>query len=196
MSTEDLGGRLPLVDVNDLQQNQRDLLSYLEDSKFPWADQSGFRSRLPDGRAIGPFNVYLHSPEMGRAFNVWVDAESAHSTLSAQVRQVVILTVGAGWHAAYEVYAHTAVARSAQVDEHIIDAIVAGSEPSAASPQIVTAWRFTNELVAHRSVSAQTYQDAKAIFGDRDLVDMIHLIGLYLATSALLNAFDIPAPEQ
>jgi 4-carboxymuconolactone decarboxylase len=33
------------------------------------------------------------------------------------------------------------------------------------------------------------------VFGQRGVIDMVHLIGIYLATSALLNAFEIPAPD-
>ena len=40
--------------------------------------------------------------------NGWVDAFDEYSKLSPEVRQVVILTVGTYWNAAYELYAHTA----------------------------------------------------------------------------------------
>lgn len=195
MADEQFGGRLPLVDIASLDPAQKEMLDYLEANKFPWARQSGFQSRLPDGRVIGPFNVFLHSPEMGLAFNRWVDAESAHTTLPPDVRQVIILTVGVAWSAAYEVYAHLAVARKAGVNEATIDAISRGHEPGHASGSVVAAWRFTHQLVTTRSLTAPVYDAAKAAFGDRGLVDMIHLIGLYLATSALLNAFEVPAPR-
>ncbi len=77
--------------------------------------------------------------------------------------------------------------------EAAIEAIRAGHEPAMASDATKIAWRFTRELVATRSVHASLYQAAKTVFGERGLVDMIHLIGIYLATSVLLNAFDVPA---
>lgn len=195
MTDSEFGGRLPLVDTTKLDHAQKEVLEYLEASKFPWAEESGFQSRLDDGRLIGPFNVFLHSPEMGRAFNVWVDAESAHTTLPPDVRQVVILTVGSAWRASYEIYAHVAVARTVGVDEVTIEAIREGREPEDASGAIIAAWRFTRELVEARSISSSVYRAAQTVFGDRGLVDMINLVGLYLATSALLNAFEVPAPE-
>lgn len=38
------------------------------------------------------------------------------------------------------------------------------------------------------------YAEAEAVFGTRGLLDVINLIGVFLAMSALLNAFAIPAP--
>ena len=32
-------------------------------------------------------------------------------------------------------------------------------------------------------------------FGRDGVLDIVHLVGMYLATSALLNAFRVPAPE-
>ncbi|MEJ0052048.1 MAG: carboxymuconolactone decarboxylase family protein [Methylovirgula sp.] len=193
---EALGGRLPLIDVAQLDPNQRQLLDYLEASKFPWAEKSGFRSRLSDGRLIGPFNVFLFSPQMARAFNAWVDAESACTSLAEDVRQIVILTIGVVWRADYEIYAHLAVARSAGVDEATLSAIQEKKDPEAAPDAIRIAWQFTHQLVETHGVENNLYRQATAMFGEHGLVDMLNLIGLYLSTSALLNAFAVPAPQS
>jgi 4-carboxymuconolactone decarboxylase len=190
-----LGGRLPLVNVAELDPAQYEMLAYLEATKLPWAKESGFKACLPNGSLIGPFNAFLHSPQIGRSYMAWVDAESSQTSLAPDVRQVVILTVGVAWHAAYEIYAHIAVARKAGVDEATIDAVRLGQEPVGAPNAVITAWRFTRELVETQSVSSAVYQTAVTIFGDRGLVDMVHLIGQYLATCALLNAFEVPVPE-
>lgn len=196
MNDNALGGRLPLVDVSHLEPAQQDMLDYLEAKMFPWAEKSGFKARLDDGRAIGPFNGFLSNPELGRGFNAWCDAESEHSSLAPDVRQVVILTVAAAWRAQYEIYAHIAVARTAGVDEAIITAVCAGQEPPNASPAIAAAWRLTSELVDTKAVSAPIYDAAKSIFGDHGIVDMLHLIGIYLAGAALMNALEVPAPDR
>ena len=45
-----------------------------------------------------------------------------------------------------------------------------------------------------RAVDDATYRTALEAFGQDGVLDMVHLIGMYLATSAVLNAFEIPAP--
>jgi 4-carboxymuconolactone decarboxylase len=57
-----------------------------------------------------------------------------------------------------------------------------------------TAHRFADELVRTHRVADATYAAAEVAFGRDGVLDMVHLVGMYLATSALLNAFEIPAP--
>lgn len=193
-SEEQLGGRLALLDIKGLGDEQRRLVEYLEQTRLRWASASGFEARLADGRLIGPFNVFLYSPEMAQAFNEWADVESADSTLASQTREVVILTVGAAWHADYELYAHSAAARTAGVDDETIDAILAGEEPVRASGAVRTAWQFTHELVTRHAVPDAVYSVARSTFGERGLADMLNLIGIYLNVCAQLNAFQVPVP--
>jgi 4-carboxymuconolactone decarboxylase len=46
----------------------------------------------------------------------------------------------------------------------------------------------------HR-VAAETYARAEQALGRRGLVDMVLLIGLYLTTCSIINAFEVPAPQ-
>jgi len=192
--TDRFGGRLSLIRPSDLSGPQQGLYAYLELSKLPWAEAAGFQARLADGRLIGPFNVFLHAPEMSRAFNAWIDAEAKHSTLTKPARQTVILAVGVAWRAAYEVYAHAAVARQDGLDAECIRCILGGQRHGRASPDIQAAWAFSNALARDRAVPRSLYDDAVRCLGEQGVVDMVNLVGLYLATCALLNAFDIPAP--
>ncbi len=72
-----------------------------------------------------------------------------------------------------------------------IGTIKAGREPADLPGPQATAYRFTHALVTRQQVPDDLYQSAVAAFG---VVDMIHLIGHYLTTSALLAAFAVPAP--
>ena len=190
-----LGGRLPLLRPPDLNVEQQKLYKYLEDSKITWANTSGFQAELPDGRLIGPFNAFLYSPQLGRGFNEWIDAETQYTSLPAPVRQLIVLTVGAAWQAAYEVYAHTAVGRAAGLSAAVMKAIKQGQEPAGLPAPEAAVYRFTQALVTQQQVPDDRYRAAVAAFGPGGVVDMVHLIGQYLATSALLNAFAVPAPK-
>ena len=193
---ETLGGRLTLLRASALQGPQRELYDHLLTSEIRWAQGSGFEAELPDGRLIGPFNVALYTPEMSRAFFAWGSAQTQHTSLSNEVRQVVILTVGSAWRAAYEVYAHEAVGRKAGLSDRSVADIVAGRDPGGLSPEAFTAYRFTHALVTKQAVSDELYEETHSTFGEQKLVEMVHLTGQYLAVSALLNAFRVPAPRS
>jgi len=191
----DWGGRLPLLDPASLGEDQRRRYDTLVETSVPWAERAGFRARLDDGRLIGPFNGFLHAPELATGYARWIAAETKYTSLTPQLREVVILTVGVAWEAAYEIYAHVAVARSVGLDERVIDAIRAGTTTDDFTAEQAAAHDYTRELAPDRRVDDATYRRAVDVLGRRSVIDMTHLAGIYLATSALLNAFEVPAPE-
>jgi 4-carboxymuconolactone decarboxylase len=46
------------------------------------------------------------------------------------------------------------------------------------------------------AVDPDLYEEAEATFGRTGLIDLVYLIGMYLFTCAMLNAFEIPAPSE
>ena len=129
MAEDQLGGRLPLLDTDTLDDEQRELVDYLTRTFVPWASTTGFRSRNPDGTFIGPFNALLRSPALAGQFLQFQTSEQQHTSLSDRVRQVVILAVGAVWAADYELYAHSAVARHHGIPDDTVRSLAAGTAP-------------------------------------------------------------------
>ena len=186
--------RLPLLMPGDLNSEQKKVYDRMMTDQVPWATKSGFEAATPDGRLLGPFNALLYAPEVGQAYLDYFTAEKKNTSLTERVHEVVILTVGAAWNSAYELYAHEAVARSVGLPEDAIKALAAGQVPSGLSEQEESAYLFTRQLAAEHRVDPQTHTRAKAAFGDKGLVDIALLVGLYLTTCAALNAFKVPVP--
>lgn len=191
---EDWGGRLPRNESIDLDDDQRAAVSEIHERAAVWAERSGFAPTDDAGGLIGPFNAFALRPGQGRAFSGWVANDQRTSSLPRAIREVVILTVGVAWDADYEIYAHVAVGRAVGLSETVIDGIRSGSTEGFAADELA-AHRFTAELVRDHRVADETYAAALESFGRDGVLDMVHLIGMYLATSALLNAFEVPAPE-
>ena len=191
---ENWGGRLPLVRTGPLRDEQLAWEAELRSEVVPWARRSGVHAATVEGDLIGPFNAFVHQPVPGRAFMAWVRADQAQSSLSAAVREIVVLTVGVAWQSEYEIYVHSALARDAGVPEPVIAAVLAGEPAEQFSAAEAAAYRFADELVRTRRVCDETYRLALDAIGRTGVLDLVHLIGIYLATSALLNAFLVPAP--
>lgn len=193
---EQWGGRLPLARTGPLDRDQRALRDELLSEIEPWARRSGFSAATQEGDLIGPFNAFVHRPGPGKMYLDWVRADENRSVLAAPLREIIILTIGVAWKSDYEIYAHTAAARHVGVAETVIAALLDGKPADQFSTAEIAVHRFTVELVDARSVSDDTYQLALDAVGQTGVLDMVNLIGMYLATSALLNAFQIPAPPE
>ena len=90
------------------------------------------------------------------------------------------------------------MARTVGLSETVIAGLLGSGETDGSTddwaPDELAAHRFTDELVRTHRVSDATYAAAEEAFGRDGVLDMVHLTGMYLATSALLNAFEVPAP--
>ena len=198
MSTDradDLGGRLPLADPATLNPEQRALFDRVITRIVPWANDAGFQATAADGRLIGPFNPALLNPAVTASLLDLHVTERANTSLSARVREVVILAVGAVWRADYELYAHVALARSAGLPEDAARMIAAGEEPAGLSDQEALAQRLTLQLSANHRIDETLYRQAEDAFGAQGLIDIAFLIGIYHAVCATLTMFAIPAPK-
>lgn len=191
-----LGGRLPLADPADFGVAQRELFEKMTTTVVPWADETGFRSTTDDGRFIGPFNPALLNPELTSAAAQLLLGEREHTSLSARVREVVILAVGAAWQSEYEMYAHTAAARTAGLSEESIRVLVSGGIPADLSKDEAIAAELTRQLSTAHRVDETLYRKAENFFGTKGLTDIAMLIGIYHTVSLMLNLFEIPAPRR
>lgn len=186
--------RLPLLTPDALNPEQKKVYDRMTAEQVPWATKSGFQAATPDGRLLGPFNALLYAPQVGQAYLDYFTQEKKNTSLSERVHEIIILAVGAAWNSAYELYAHTAVAKSVGLPEDAVKSLAAGNIPGDLSEAEESAYAFAHQLAAERRVDPETYARAKAAFGDKGLVDIVMLVGLYLTTCAVLNAFQVPVP--
>jgi 4-carboxymuconolactone decarboxylase len=193
--TDTLGGRLPLADPAALSPAQREIFDRMATRIIPWANDAHFQSTAEDGRLIGPFNPALLNPAIAAPFLDLQFAEQVHTSLSARVREIVILAVGAVWQADYELYAHLAVARKTGLSEDAARVVATGGLPDGLSDDELIALRLTQQLSTSHRVDESLYRDAETAFGAKGLIDIAFLVGIYHSVCATLTMFAIPAPE-
>ena len=192
---DQLGGRLPLLRPERLDGPTRELHRRLTALVGPESAEAGYRAILDDGRLLGPFNAMLYTPALTAGLAQWT-AQIAASGMDTQVREAIILTIGGQWQAPFEVYAHTAAARSAGLSEQTIAALLEGRLPPDASPQVSLAQRLTLALVGSHAVPAELYQDVIDVFGVDGTIACLHLMAQYQLISSLLVTFQVPVPTR
>ncbi|AGL19039.1 carboxymuconolactone decarboxylase family protein [Actinoplanes sp. N902-109] len=193
---QDLGGRLPLVDIEALSPVQQRFYEAAMAEQYPWSLQAGFQFVTDDHRLIGPYNAFLRRPEVAEKFQEFAKAEAQRTTLSPQLREVVILAVGSAWGSDYEVHAHRILARATGIPAGDADALAAGRSPAQLGREAELVFALARQLTTEHRVDQALYDEALAAFGAEGLVDIAALIGVYLTVSAVLNLFAVPAPDQ
>src|SRR5271154_862205 len=120
--------RLPLIAPADLTPEQKAL--YDDMRKGIASNFNAFQAVRDDGALMGPWNPWLHEPGIGKAIWDLTLAMTANATLADNVRQIVILVVGARFDAAYEIYAHIAVAEKEGMKRERLAPLVADLKPT------------------------------------------------------------------
>jgi len=186
--------RLPLIAPDSLTAAQRPL--YEDMKKGIASNIKDFKVLRKDGALMGPWNPWLHEPEIGKAIWNLTLAMTASASLPDNIRQIVILVVGARFDAAYEIYAHIAVAEREGMTEQRLATLVANLKPSDLNAQESVAFDFAYALVRGGTLPEPLYRLALKTFGQHSTNEMIYLIGLYSLVSTTLNGFNVPVPER
>jgi 4-carboxymuconolactone decarboxylase len=187
--------RLPALTPEDLDEAQRELYDSLVANEIPLFEQAGVEVVAPDGSLLGPFGPLLLSPAFGAAWIRVFRADKATTSLPPRVHEIVILTVGAAWSSEYELYAHSIVGELTGLSDETIQALTSRRPPDLQDEGEAAAYEFTRRLTDDHRVDSETYARAAEAFGQKGVADLVLLVGLYLATCSIINAFGVRVPE-
>jgi alkylhydroperoxidase family enzyme len=185
--------RLPPIAPDDLTAEQRPLFESMTEGVA--AKYGGFVTTRSDGALLGPWNAWLHDPELGRAFWTVTQAMTRARRIPDRARQVAILVVGAHFGAAYEIYAHGSVARSAHgMSARRVATLAAGERPEDLDDDEAAAHDVAKALLRGGPLASELYATAVERFAQEGANELIFLVGHYAFVSATLNGFAIPVP--
>jgi 4-carboxymuconolactone decarboxylase len=147
-----------------------------------------------EGGLIGPFNAFLHAPDVGRRLSALGATLRFGTSIERRLSEVAIITVGARWQAEFEWYAHSRMAREHGVPDAVVDAIGRGEDPPFAADDERTVYAAARQLAQDGRLDPGTYAAAQQLLGDAGLVELVSLCGYYSLISFVLNAFDVGLP--
>jgi len=186
--------RLPPLPPETLTPEQKAL--YDEMRTGIASNFNAFKAEREDGALLGPWNPWLHEPKIGKAIWDLTLAMTAGASLPDTVRQIAILAVGARFDAAYEIYAHIAVAEREGMSQRRLATLVAGLKPDDLAPAESVAFDVAYALSCGGVLPEPLYRLALETFGQQGLNELIYLVGLYAFVSTTLNGFNVPVPER
>jgi 4-carboxymuconolactone decarboxylase len=186
--------RLPPIAPQDMSAEQQ--LLYEDMKSGVAAKYSLFKTMRDDGAFLGPWNAWLHEPQVGAAFWNATKAMTRFKVIPERVRQILILVVGSHFDAGYEQYAHAAVARQNGLSDQFISTLVSGSRPEGMTDEEGIGYDVAHVLSGGRRLPDDTYVRALALFGQKGTNELIYLVAHYCFVSVTLNGFDVPVPRD
>jgi 4-carboxymuconolactone decarboxylase len=181
--------RLSRLTHDELSEEQRTVWDGITESRA-----AGGHALFEDGSLIGPFNAFVHVPEIGRRLSSLGALLRFRTSIERRLSEVAICTVGAHWRSEFEFWAHAPMAIEHGVDPAVLDALRDGSAPQFALDDERIVHAVTHQLLVDRRVDDATYATAVGRFGEAGMVELAALVGYYCTISMILNLFEVPLP--
>src|ERR1700687_4216386 len=146
----------------------------------------------PRNTLTGPFSVLIHTPDIAEPADKLVSYYRKDPKLGRRLIELIILMLCRSATVQYAWSVHEPHALKEGIAQDVIDAIRAKKRPDFKRDDERLLYDFVTELLADKTVSAATFERAKAAFGLEGVIEAITCAGLYGKVGFVLNVFDIP----
>jgi alkylhydroperoxidase family enzyme len=160
---------------------------------YPDADKLPAELRALLKRAnLNVFTMWAHSVNTIELVIQLGAAQFAKLDLPRSVRELVTLFGGRANSADYEWAQHVALAKAAGVTDEQIAALEHGElDPAVFSQEELAALMLAEAVLAGPKVSDAVFDSARKHFDDRELVELVALIGYYWMLGRIATVFDV-----
>jgi len=139
----------------------------------------------------GPVGAMLYSTRVGELqsqLNRYLRFEAG---FSARIREIAILTAAREADSQFEWVQHEAIALREGVEPGLIDVIRHRKSTVGLDPVEAAVIEFGRQLLGQHKVTPEVFAKIKALFGPQKTVDLVMLMGNYVAMAAVLTALDM-----
>ena len=158
-------------------------MDQLTDQQKPLAEQIMKISSVGIG---GPYNPLLRSPVLGQRMFDLLHYLRWETSVPLKLNEFAILIIGRQWRSQVEWLAHAPLAIKAGLSPDIVAELKANKRPSNMPPQESVVYDFITELTTRHAVSDETFNRAKELLGEQQVVDLTTVAGTYVAVAMLL----------
>ncbi len=158
-------------------------MDQLSDQQKPVAEQIMKVSSVGIG---GPYNPLLRSPVLGQRMFDLLHYLRWETSVPLKLNEFAILIIGRQWRSQVEWLAHAPLAIKAGLPPDIVAELKANKRPSNMPPQESAVYDFVTELTTKHEVSDETFNRAKELLGEQQVVDLAAVAGSYVAVAMLL----------
>jgi len=167
-------------------------MDQLTDQQKPLAEQIMKISSVGIG---GPYNPLLRSPVLGQRMFDLLHYLRWETSVPLKLNEFAILIIGRQWRSQVEWLAHAPLAIKAGLSPDIVAELKANKRPSNMPPQESVVYDFVTELTIQHAVSDETFNRAKELLGEQQVVDLTAVAGSYVAVAMLLAMSEEGVPS-
>jgi 4-carboxymuconolactone decarboxylase len=172
--------RFPQLTMEQLNEQQR-----------PLAEQILKVSSIGLG---GPYNPLLRSPVLGQRMFDLLYYLRWKTSVPLRLNEFAILITGRLWRSQVEWFAHAPLAIKAGLPAEIVADLKANRRPANMKPDEAAVYDFVMELSTKHQVSDETFDRAKRLLGEQQVVDLTAVTGTYVTIAMLLAMAEEAVP--
>jgi 4-carboxymuconolactone decarboxylase len=158
-------------------------MDQLTDQQKPLGEQIMKVSSVGIG---GPYNPLLRSPVLGQRMFDLLHYLRWETSVPLKLNEFAILIIGRQWRSQVEWLAHAPLAIKAGLSLEIVAELKANKRPSNMPAQESVVYDFVTELTTKHVVSDETFNRAKELLGEQQVVDLTAVAGTYIAVAMVL----------
>ena len=142
-----------------------------------------------DGRGVNGVGIILRHPALAKAFFTFNNHVAKASSVSARVRELLILRVSWLRRSEYEFIQHIVLGKRAGLSDADIERIQSGADAPGWDPVDADLIRAVDELVADARIQDATWKRLAAHFSPTELMDIVFAVGCYEILAMAFNTF-------
>jgi 4-carboxymuconolactone decarboxylase len=171
------------------------IMEQLNDQQRPLADQIMKVSSVGIG---GPYNPMLRSPVFGQRMFDLLHYLRWETSVPLRLDELAILITGRLWRSQVEWFAHAPLAIKAGLSPQIVADLKANKRPANMKDDEAAVYDFVMELSTKHEVSDDTFNRAKTILGEQQVVDLTAVTGTYVTVAMILAMAEqsVPADKE
>ena len=166
-------------------------MGQLTDAQKPLAEEIMKVSSVGLG---GPYNPLLRSPVLGQRMFDLLHYLRWETSVPLKLNEFAILIIARQWRSQVEWFAHAPLSVKAGLSPDIVAELKAGNRPSNMPPEEAVVYDFVTELTTKHVVSDETFERAKKILGEQQVVDLTTVAGTYISIAMVLAMSEESVP--
>ena len=163
------------------------------------AEQKAYVDKeVAEGRNLGPNgpgNITLRSPQLAELDRPLTEYLRFKAPMQRKLKEIAVMLTARFWGGQYVWYSHRQQALDAGLDPAFITAMSKGERPANMSADEAAVYDFVTELLQTRQASDANFKNMVDRFGERQVVELVGLMGHFHMLTMLFVIDKYPVPK-